>query len=179
MKTLWNVITGDEKWVYRYDIKSTIITVGETSLWSESSKVKVILIIFFFFFWFDGYHSSWVCSMCLNTQQTVLLKISWSIWEWQHEERGLKVGETRSGCCTLTMHLLTCHSHLWNVGNTHMTLTFPRFPGLWVFTRFYLRQIMKHTSPFQLWQYTILLQSCRATTLQIWHCRGVFFLFPN
>jgi hypothetical protein len=74
-----NVITGDETWVYGYDIE----TKAQSSQWvgkssprprkarQSPSKLKVLLI---FFFLFEGRRSSVICSTCSDSQWTVLLE---------------------------------------------------------------------------------------------------------
>jgi hypothetical protein len=61
-----------------------------------------------FFLW-EGRPSLWVC--CTWPDSSTWR--SWSIWGRQIEGRGLRDGETRPGCCTTTMCLLThCSSYV-------------------------------------------------------------------
>jgi hypothetical protein len=74
---LKNVITGDETWVYGNNIEIKVQSLqqrGKSLLRPKKacqsrSNVKVVLI---FFLW-EGHRSSCVCSMCSDSQWTVLL----------------------------------------------------------------------------------------------------------
>lgn len=97
--------------------KGTVFTVsGRTVTTSKQkkacqswSKVKMMLIVLFFFL------IGWAL-FNMNLFYVVRQSIhsftwtSWIVWKSQCNEWDRNSGETRPGCRTMTMHLLTCHS---------------------------------------------------------------------
>ena len=100
-----NVITGDETWLYGYDVETKV----QSSLWMgklsprskkarhSRSNVKLMLIVHYEF---------------VPCGETVNKELYLNVLKRLREEvrRGLRRGQTTPGCCTMTMHLLTRHS---------------------------------------------------------------------
>ena len=112
MKTFWkNVITGDETWVYGYDVETKVQSsqwVGKSSPRPKKSTSVSLKC--------EGDDDSFLIGRVLFIMKlfhVVRQSIksftwrSWSVWGKQGEERGLRRGQTRPGCCTMTMHLPT------------------------------------------------------------------------
>ena len=55
---------------------------------------------------------------------------SWSVWRKLCEGRGLRLGRTRPGCCTMTMHLLTRRFLSVNFWRSKRRLSCPSPPTL-------------------------------------------------
>jgi len=107
---LKNIITGDETWVYKYDVETKM----QSSQWlgkgsprpktarMSRSKIKVLLVVFFE--WQGIVHQEFVPrGQIVNKQlyQEVLARLILCAG------RGLNCGKTRLGCCTTTMRRLT------------------------------------------------------------------------
>ena len=132
---LKNVITGDEKWVYGYDAETEVQSsqwVGKSSsrpkkAWQCRSNVKVMLIVFFFI----G-RVLFIMSLFHVVRQSIksFTWRSWSVWGKQCEGRGLRRGQTRPGCCTITMHLPTRRFLSVNFWRSKRWLSCPSPPTL-------------------------------------------------
>jgi hypothetical protein len=73
---------------------------------------------------------------------------SWSVWGRQSEGRGLRGGETRPGCCTMTTHLLTCCSSSVNFWRSTRLLSSPNRPILQIWplqTFFFVPEVEIHS----------------------------------
>ena len=94
---LKNIITGDETWVYGYDVETKMqslqwIVKGSPQpkkAWMSRSKIKVMLVVF----WLERHCWSWICTMWLDGKQTAVPRSS-SMFE---------------GCCA--------QEEAWIVGN--------------------------------------------------------------
>ena len=107
-----NVITGDETWVCGYDVETKVQSsqwVGKSSprpkkSTSVSLKCEGDVDSFFLI----G-RVLFITSLFHVVRQSIksFTWRSWSVWGKQCEGRGLRRGQTRPGCCTMTMHLPT------------------------------------------------------------------------
>ena len=114
MKTfLKNIITGDETWVYGYDVETKMLSsqwVEKGSprpkkAWMSRSKIKVMLVVFFD--WKGILRHEFVpCGQMVNKQlyQEVLARLRDAVRRKRPE-----LWENQT-CCTMTMRRLTRHS---------------------------------------------------------------------
>jgi len=113
-KNLKNIITGDETWVYGYDVETKM----QSSQWMgkgsarpnkarmSQSKIKVMLVVFSD--WKGIVHHEFVTrGQMVNKQlyQEVLARLRDAV-----PGRGLNCAKTRLGCCTMTVRRLTRRS---------------------------------------------------------------------
>jgi len=128
---LSRIITGDESWLYDYDLEtkqqsSQLKT--PSSPWPKKarqvrSNIKWMLIIFFLTF---KELCIRVCSTWSDCQWDVLLRV-FEMTEGKCEAQMAWGVEEQTGCCTMTMRLHT-PCLLW--GNSWQTITWPLFPTL-------------------------------------------------
>jgi hypothetical protein len=92
----------------------------------ESVKCEGVVDFFFFFFFFVG-RPLFIMSLFHVVRKSMdsFTWRSWSIWGRQSEGRGLRGGETRPGCCTMTTQLLTRCSLSMNFWWNTRWLSFP------------------------------------------------------
>ena len=112
---LKNVITGDETWVYDYDVETKW---SRRSGWEncrpdQKKHVRVAQMWRWCALFFFIGRVSFIMSLFHVVRQSINISTEkfWSVWGWQCEGRGLRRGQTTPGCCTMTMHrkFLTKH----------------------------------------------------------------------
>jgi hypothetical protein len=106
---LKNVVTGDEMWVYGYSVEkknAVIVVYGKIVVTTKKacqnrSNMKVTDVDSFFLI---RRASSFIMNLFHMVRQSVMSLLEGS----EVFERGLRHGQTRPGCCTMTMDL---HTH--------------------------------------------------------------------